>query len=338
MQCSFYTMEQEIETKCSRIQIGIVGLGAMGLRHVQTFQSLTYPVELSGFDLNHQITESAHATFKIKMAPSFEELLLKNQVVIVATPTHQHVSIAHQALQKKCHVLVEKPLAQTSLEASLLTTVANHHTRLLAVGFVERFNPVIEWIRQHIGRQDIIHIQIVRSGPKVISKAMQNRADIFFDLAIHDLDLCMHLMQQDFEKIWVESKYNELVREEANIDIQFKNSVEAHIFTSWRTNSRVRQWTIVTQQWIYKADLLTGTIQVFEPNTIDRVCDRIEVSNETPLAKQACALFRALTNHELRCYPLATGEESYLLLKALERAMEFKSNRSTDILMTGNIL
>ena len=84
--------------------------------------------------------------------PSIDELLPQIDVVSIAVPTSAHFAVAKACLLAGKHVLVEKPMAVTPAEAQELVRLAAQHNCRLQVGHSERFNPVMQVMRPHIGR------------------------------------------------------------------------------------------------------------------------------------------------------------------------------------------
>ncbi|MCS6771590.1 MAG: Gfo/Idh/MocA family oxidoreductase [Kiritimatiellae bacterium] len=67
--------------------------------------------------------------------------------VIVATPHSLHAPMCEYFLTQGVHVLVEKPLALTSVEARKLVELAQQNRRVLAVGVFRRFYPVSAFVK-----------------------------------------------------------------------------------------------------------------------------------------------------------------------------------------------
>lgn len=82
---------------------------------------------------------------------SVEDLLDDPRVeaVWIASPTDLHALHAIKALERKKHVLVEKPLASNQQDAQKMLEAANNHPELITgVGFQHRFNPAHEHLRE----------------------------------------------------------------------------------------------------------------------------------------------------------------------------------------------
>jgi predicted dehydrogenase len=106
------------------------------------------------------------------------------QAVSVATPTASHCEIALAFLESGAHVLVEKPITETVAQAQQLVDAARRHSRLLQVGHLERFNPVIVAAEPQLGQPRFIECH--RLAP---FRERGTDVNVVLDLMIHDIDL-----------------------------------------------------------------------------------------------------------------------------------------------------
>lgn len=104
-------------------------------------------------------------------------------IAVVAGPTHVHAALGVALLARGVSVLVEKPLAPTPEEAARLVEAADDSGAVLAVGHVERFNPVVALLASMELKPRLM--QFERLSPYT----PRIRESIVFDLMVHDLDL-----------------------------------------------------------------------------------------------------------------------------------------------------
>src|ERR1700685_1899325 len=88
--------------------------------------------------------------------PDFRALLGKVDAVSVVTPTPTHYDIARAFLESGAHVLVEKPIADSTAQAERLIGAARQYGRVLQVGHLERFNPTILAAESPLARPRIV--------------------------------------------------------------------------------------------------------------------------------------------------------------------------------------
>src|SRR6185436_20067901 len=73
----------------------------------------------------------------------FRELIGEIDAAIVATPTATHHAVGMELLAGGVPLLIEKPLASNTPEATDLVALARRQGLVLQVGHVERFNPAL---------------------------------------------------------------------------------------------------------------------------------------------------------------------------------------------------
>ena len=105
------------------VRIGIVGLGNIGTQHAKLLAS--------------------GAIDNAELAASSDDA----DAVLVATPTMSHPEIGSQALGQGRHLLMEKPLAMSKLQAQALLAAAPPELRF-AVMLNQRFHPAYARIKQ----------------------------------------------------------------------------------------------------------------------------------------------------------------------------------------------
>ena len=117
------------------LRVGVVGVGSMGRNHARVLAELGVLQTVGDAD-EARASEVARA-LHVK-GTSAERALEGLDAVVVATPTATHHDLALRALEQGLHVLVEKPIAETSEQAKDLVRRAQKAGRVLAVGHVER--------------------------------------------------------------------------------------------------------------------------------------------------------------------------------------------------------
>src|SRR6266436_2200633 len=97
------------------VRFGVVGLGNMGLYHVETFVTLKGGTLETICDAMPANLERAGQKTSAKRFSQYQEMLNSRLIdaVLIATPHFLHPEIAIAAFEKNIHVLCEKPLAVT---------------------------------------------------------------------------------------------------------------------------------------------------------------------------------------------------------------------------------
>ena len=115
------------------------------------------------YDADVMQAEEVAKKYDVKIYNDLEELLDKIEAVIIATPPHTHYEICSRCIYKNINVLVEKPMT-VNLKSSneLLKKYDSLEVKpLFQVGFVERFNPVIDFLTEIVKEENIQNIFFV---------------------------------------------------------------------------------------------------------------------------------------------------------------------------------
>jgi predicted dehydrogenase len=147
-----------------RLKYGIVGAGFVGPHHIDAVRRLGFVevVALAGTNLERARRKAAQL-FVPRAYGSFEELVADPEidVVDIATPTWLHHRIALAAIAARKHVIVDKPMATTAVEARQMLEAAREAGVVNAVTFNYRYNPVVQHARVLIRRGDAGQVRFV---------------------------------------------------------------------------------------------------------------------------------------------------------------------------------
>ncbi len=174
-----------------KIDVAVVGAGRLGRFHAQKYAAmpdvrLALVVDVDAGQAKAVAEEVGAERWSTDVAEA-----AGSTAVSVATPTITHEEIACVLLAAGSDVLVEKPIAQNSDAAQRMVDQAEKNNRILMVGHVERFNPII----MHAGLdRSVRYIESVRVAPFTARSA---DVSVILDLMIHDIDLILELIGDD---------------------------------------------------------------------------------------------------------------------------------------------
>ncbi|NDD70594.1 gfo/Idh/MocA family oxidoreductase [bacterium] len=134
----------------ARIRCGVVGTGSLGQHHARIYSTLA-DAELAGiYEPNDERAQEICATHKCKRFLSLDEMAAACDAVSVVVPTNLHAEVAIPLLKKGCHLLIEKPLCVTLEEASQILNAAHESERIVQVGHIEHYNPVMSSLEKTV--------------------------------------------------------------------------------------------------------------------------------------------------------------------------------------------
>jgi predicted dehydrogenase len=133
------------------LKIGVVGGGhIVKHRHLPIYKKIR-DAEVSAIcDKQESIAKSVASRFGVgRYYKDFSEMLSKEEldVVDICTPPQTHVSLATEAMEAGCHVLVEKPLAMNVNDVNKMFKVSEKKHVKLCVVHQNLFNPAVQKAR-----------------------------------------------------------------------------------------------------------------------------------------------------------------------------------------------
>ncbi len=148
------------------MKAAIVGAGAIAREHLGCLTRLE-GVELVGVcDLSPALAEASAEEFGAPFWTTDYEALLAERspdAVHITTPPQTHYPLAKLALEKGCHVFVEKPITFDPDELAQLFALAREKNRLLVEDHNYRFNRPVQRILEGIrdgSFGDVVHVDV----------------------------------------------------------------------------------------------------------------------------------------------------------------------------------
>ncbi len=127
------------------LRVAVVGAGYVATHHLAALTRLD-DVEVVGLcDSNRAAAEALAARFKVpRVAADLAELAdARPNVVYVLTPPASHAALALQAMDMGCHVLVEKPMADSAADCEAMLAKSRETGLRLGVNHSDLFDPVL---------------------------------------------------------------------------------------------------------------------------------------------------------------------------------------------------
>lgn len=181
-----------------KLNVAIVGAGYVASHHLAALKRLDF-VEVVGIcDLDQAAAHAIANKFDVPIvAASLADLAaLSPHAIYVLTPPASHCALTLQALDMGCHVLVEKPMAESVEECTTMMQRATERGLVLSVNHSDRLDPVVVQALEAVraGRiGDLLSVDILRSseypdyagGP--LPAQVRQGSYPFRDLGVHGL-------------------------------------------------------------------------------------------------------------------------------------------------------
>ena len=184
----------------SKVRIGVVGLGKMGLSHFAMVGA--HPdVEMIGCDGAGFMVDVLGKNIETPIYKDYNDMLAKEALdaVVIATPSRAHAPMVEAALNKGIHVFCEKPFCLNWEDSERLTKLAAEKGLVAQVGYHYRYVGAFQEMKRLIEAGaigTITHVMAEAYGPVVLRpKRATWRTDkaegggCLYDYAAHPLNL-----------------------------------------------------------------------------------------------------------------------------------------------------
>jgi predicted dehydrogenase len=226
------------------MKIGVVGFGYWGPNLVRNFLATPGVEGIVCFDSSEKRLQVAKQKFpSIETVKNYDELLKRDDVkaIAIATPVSTHFPLGMKALDAGKHLLLEKPMAESSEQCRQLIAAAAKGKLTLMIDHTFVYTGAVRKIKEFIeeGRLgEIMYFDSVR----VNLGLFQHDTNVIWDLAPHDLSIMDYLIGLDPVSVSaVGAKHFSDKEDIAYITIRYNNQLLAHFHVNWMSPVKVRK-------------------------------------------------------------------------------------------------
>jgi predicted dehydrogenase len=180
--------------------------------------------------------------------------------VVVATPAPTHYALCKRALEADKDVYVEKPFVLHAIEAEELIRLAERRGRILMVGHLLLYHPVVARMKQMIDRGELGDIHYIYNQ-RVNLGTVRGDENALWSFAPHDISVILHLLGQEPTDVSArgQSYLQPGVEDVVFTTLNFNQRSMAHIHVSWLDPHKIRKLTIVGSKKMVVFDDLEST-------------------------------------------------------------------------------
>ncbi|WP_139995908.1 Gfo/Idh/MocA family protein [Paenibacillus paridis] len=189
------------------IRLGIIGAGAIGSIHMQTFKKVEGIDVVAVTDAYLPLAEQRAAEFGIETVHPSPQALLEDasiDAVVIGVPNNFHAGLAIEALKQGKHVLLEKPMAIHSEAAREIVEEVEKSGKILMMSHQMRWTGLSRALKQHVDNGDVGHVYNAKAGwfrkkgipgwGSWFTRKDQSGGGPLIDIGVHMLDLSLYLM------------------------------------------------------------------------------------------------------------------------------------------------
>ncbi|MEB3337334.1 MAG: Gfo/Idh/MocA family oxidoreductase [Leptolyngbyaceae bacterium] len=255
------------------IRVGVIGVGNMGQHHTRVL-SLLKDVKLVGVaDANVERGIDTASKYRVRFFEDYRDLLSHVDAVCVAVPTRLHHAVGMTCLQSGVHVLIEKPIAASIVEAESLVNAAAESNCILQVGHIERFNPAFQELSKVLKTEELLALEAHRMSPY---SDRANDVSVVLDLMIHDIDLLLELAGSSVVKLTASgsrASANSGYLDYVTATLGFANGIVATLTASKVTHRKIRRIAAHCKNSLTEANFLKNEILIHRQITANCMTD-----------------------------------------------------------------
>ena len=296
-----------------RVRTCVIGVGRMGANHVRCLAEMPEAELLAISDLDSVRTAELAERFGCRAYADYPAMLNKERpdAVVVAVPTRLHLRVAMDVIGHGCHLLIEKPLADTPANAEQIIDRAREAGVRLAVGHIERFNPAVRKLKEVIDDGALGRILSVSAKRVGLPSAHYDDTNVVADLAVHDMDVMRFLLGADLQV--VSSVTGRLIGgptvDYADILLR-AGEVPCVVQVNWVTPVKIRTLSVIGSMGYAELNYITQTLQLYRRQQVEQQIsyrelvaaygeaerETVHAGGEEPLKAELRAFFGAVVD------------------------------------------
>jgi len=229
------------------MNVGIIGLGKMGLLHAGILNSIpdvkikaiTEKESIIANYVRNSMPDVSVYDNYLNMTDS-EEL----DLIYITTPISSHFPIAQTCIENKINFFIEKPLTRNLEESKILCNKLKGTNLIHSVGYNRRFIDTFSKVKSLLDLKILGDVSEVKSSMYVSnvfskSKGWRSRKEVsgggvLLDFGSHLVDLLLwyfgHIKRVSGS---IKSVYSKEVEDFAHMKMEFANNIHGELDTSW---------------------------------------------------------------------------------------------------------
>ena len=226
------------------IRVALIGYGYWGPNLLRNFSEVDGATMVACSDLSpERLAKIRKRNPGVATTQNYEELLRDPSIdaVVIATPVSTHYPIARQALDYGKHVMIEKPVADSSDHAMDLIERAARARRVLMVDHTFIYTSAVRKLRELVDKDELGNI-LYFDSVRVNLGLFQRDINVVWDLAPHDLSIMDYLLRMNpvaMTAVGASHAGNGLANM-AYLTLTFPNNLLAHFHVNWLAPVKMR--------------------------------------------------------------------------------------------------
>lgn len=317
-----------------RKRICVIGGGRWGKNHIKTLHklgNLCGVVETDGKTLQDIVTQYHTEGFL-----NIEEAIDRQfDGYIIATPAETHYPIGKNLLERGLNVLIEKPMALSSLNSGELMSIAEKTGAKLMTGHLLLFHPAIKKIKEMIESGKLGRLHYIYSN-RLNFGTVRTEENVFWSFAPHDISVLDYLIGK--QAVSIEAVGSEFLQsgicDFTMTHITYPENVHAHIFVSWIHPFKEQRLVVIGSRGMVSFDDSSEEKIIYfydkhidvvfnKPVITEKPAEKIFYEKAMPLEEELKYFIENLNGK----IEISDGKSGHEVVKVLERVQEILMNK-----------
>ena len=229
--------------------VAVVGCGYWGPNLIRNFSSLSECHVKKICDMDSGRLEHMKGLYQgVETTEDIDDVVHDTEIdaVAVATPVRFHFEMGKKCLEAGKHTFIEKPMAMSVAESSVLNELAEKQQLTLMVGHTFIYSSPVRKVREIIRSGDLGDILYI-SSRRLNLGLFQKDINVAWDLAPHDISIILYTLGEIPISVNCQGKahFTKGVEDVTNITLNLSNGGFSTIQSSWLDPNKVREMTFV---------------------------------------------------------------------------------------------
>ena len=285
------------------INVCIIGYGYWGPNLCRNFSNANGYHLSTICDLNNQNLAKARKNYSgVKIYKNFKEAIKINKydLIVLATPTSTHYTLAKFILEKSINLLVEKPLCLSIKHHFDLNKIAKKNNVKIFIDFPFIFSGSIKYIKNIIDKKKFGKLKSIESYRE--QAPIRTDTNVLWDLSIHDISIIKYLL--DESELFILNTYKnnskKINYDEIQINIANSTGIKIFIKNNWKSPTKIRLMKFIFEkatiycdenEMLYKIKIYKSIKNKFNQHTLE--IPKIDLTE--PLSNLADYILKVLT-------------------------------------------
>lgn len=321
-------------------KIALIGIGKMGLSHLAIANNTPGLEVVAICDTSRNFLRFIRRNIKINTYKQYDKMIedIDLDGVLICTPNSSHFPITKYCIEHGLNVFIEKPLTTNYTDSKTLIDLADNNNVKGQVGYVNRFNPIFNYLKNLIDQNVIGEITNYNNqmiGGVILKKHTKGWRNNYlkgggclYDYGPHCFDLSIYLFGQNvsIQSSTLKKVYSTNIDDIVEATFLHDNKITGTNYINWSKSGERKANNIIK---------IEGTEGSITANKQEIIIDLKKDQPKLKLSKGRNQIYITDLNTEVNYY--LRGEDFSRQMEEFSNLVNNKINESISSLTSASI-